>query len=222
MDNSQLITTLKGFSGFLAKEIEAAGVLSGEGRPDQKPELDGRARGTVYKDKSITDGAALWLKMGNGRSWKVIGGDTGWIKLKRTRSMMETSHIRIRRINDTVYYEFGGGQWGWFGIVKRGGKNFEGQRSFKDKGCRVIGLGGIPDGFRSAGSQVVSMYKDGAAVYGTVYLGGMSDSNFIALGFLEDIPTDRDTNDIRISPLSYTTDQPWPKLDILQRDGYIQ
>lgn len=220
-DTKKLKAELEAFAGFIATEIAGSGMISGDGRPDMNETLDNRPRGTVYKDKSITDGAALWLKTGNGRQWKVIGGDTGWIKLKRTRSMLETSHIRIRRINDTVYYEFGGGQWGWFGTVRRGGKNFEAQRSFKDKGCRIVGLGGIPDGFRSAGSQVVSMYKDGAAVYGTVYLGGMSDSNFIALGFLEDIPTDRDINDIRISPLSYTTDQPWPKLNVLQRNGYL-
>lgn len=222
MDNSQLITTLKGFSGFLAKEIEAAGVLSGEGRPDQKPELDKKPKGTVYKDKNVTDGAALWLKMGNGRNWKVIGGDTGWIKLKQTASLFERSHIKIRRVNDAIFYSFGGGQWDWFGIVRRGGQGFVKQGAFGDKGCRIITPGGIPDGFRTAGSQVVSTYKDGAALYGTLYLGGISDSNFIALNFTENIPTDRDINDIRISPLSYPTDQAWPELDALRGSNLIE
>ena len=221
MDNSQLITTLKGFSGFLAKEIEAAGVLSGEGRPDLKSELDKRPKGTVYKDKNVTDGAALWLKMGNGRNWKVIGGDTGWARLRKTASLLGNSYIKIRRVNDLVLYDFGGGQWGWFGIVRRGGQGFVIQNAYGDKGCRIIVPGGIPEGFRTTGSQVVSTYKDGAALYGTLYLGGTEDSNFIALSFIDNIPTDRDINDIRIGPLSYSTDQQWPRFDVLRDQGVV-
>lgn len=205
----------------LLRKIEEGGMSGGEGRPDLKPELNDKPRGLLYKDNSVTDGAFLWLKTGNGNNWKVISGDTGWIELKKTSSLISTSYIKIRRLNDTVYYSFGGGQWGWFGIVKRGGTGFVNQRSFKDKGCRIIALGGIPEGFRTVSSQVGTTFKDGAEVYGTIYLGGMSDSNFMALSFLNDIPTDRDTNDIRVSPISYTTDQVWPRLDVLRKDGFI-
>ena len=52
-------------------------------------------------------------------------------------------------------------------------------------------------------------------MYGTIYLGGMEDSNFIALSFLNDIPTDRDTPDIRVSAINYPTGQAWPRLDVL-------
>ncbi|HFC8533028.1 TPA: hypothetical protein ACFRHF_001776 [Neisseria lactamica] len=57
--------------------------------------------------------------------------------------------------------------------------------------------------------------------YGTIYLGGIGDSNFIALSFLNDIPTDRDTPDIRVSALNYPTDQVWPRLDVLRNQGFI-
>lgn len=205
----------------LLRKIEEGGMSGGEGRPDLKPELNDKPKGMLYKDNSVTDGAFLWLKTGNGNNWKVIGGDTGWVALKKTSSLMSTSNIKIRRLNDTVYFSFDGGPWGWFGITKRGGAGYVAQTSFGNKGCRITLLGGIPEGFRSVSSQVSTTFKDGAAVYGTIYLGGMSDSNFIALSFLNDIPTDRETNDIRVSPINYPTDQAWPRLDILRRDEFI-
>ena len=216
-----LKNVLEAHSGFVAAEIAAAGVLKGDGRPDLKPEMDGKPKGTLYKDNAVTDGAVLWLKTGNGRNWKVISGDTGWLTLKKTASLFGSAYIKIRRIGDAVFYSFGGGQWGWFGIVRRGGPNYAAQNSFGNKGCRIVTPGGIPEGFRSSNSLVGTTYKDGAAVYGTIYLGGMSDSNFIALSFLNEIPTDKDTPDIRMSPLSYPTDQAWPRLDVLRPQGFI-
>ena len=218
---SNFKTVLEGFSGFVAAEIAAAGVLNGDGRPDLKPEMDGKPKGTLYKDNAVTDGAVLWLKTGSGRNWKVVSGDTGWLTLKKTASLFGSAYIKIRRLGDAVFYSFGGGQWGWFGIVRRGGPNYAAQNSFGNKGCRIVTPGGIPEGFRSANSLVGTTYKDGAAVYGTIYLGGMSDSNFIALSFLNEIPTDKDTPDIRMSPLSYPTDQAWPRLDVLRPQGFI-
>lgn len=216
-----LKNVLEAHSGFVAAEIAAAGVLKGDGRPDLKPEMDGKPKGTLYKDNAVTDGAVLWLKTGSGRNWKVISGDTGWLTLKKTASLFGSAYIKIRRIGDAVFYSFGGGQWGWFGIVRRGGPNYAAQNSFGNKGCRIVTPGGIPEGFRSSNSLVGTTYKDGAAVYGTIYLGGMSDSNFIALSFLNEIPTDKDTPDIRMSPLSYPTDQAWPRLDVLRPQGFI-
>ena len=218
---SNFKTVLEGFSGFVAAEIAAAGVLKGDGRPDLKPEMDGKPKGTLYKDNAVTDGAVLWLKTGNGRNWKVVSGDTGWLKLKKTASLFGNVFIKIRRIGDAVFYAFGGGSWGWFGIVRRGAPTFAGHGAFKEKGVRIIPPGGIPEGFRSSDSLVGNIYKDGASVYGTIYLGGMSDSNFIALGFQENIPTDRDTPDIRVSALNYPTDQAWPRLDVLRNQGFI-
>lgn len=216
-----LKNVLEGLSGFVSAEIAAAGVLKGDGRPDLKPEMDGKPKGTLYKDNAVTDGAVLWLKTDNGRNWEVVSGDTGWLTLKKTASLFGSAYIKIRRIGDAVFYSFGGGQWGWFGIVRRGGPNYAAQNSFGNKGCRIVTPGGIPEGFRSANSLVGTTYKDGAAVYGTIYLGGMSDSNFIALSFLNEIPTDKDTPDIRMSPLSYPTDQAWPRLDVLRPQGFI-
>ena len=216
-----LKNVLEGFAAFTAAEIAAAGVLKGDGRPDLKPEMDGKPKGTLYKDNAVTDGAVLWLKTGNGRSWKVVSGDTGWIKLKQTASLFDRCYVKIRRIGDAVFYTFGGGQFGWFGITRRGAPGYAGQGSFKNKGCRIVTPGGIPDGFRTEDSLVGNIYKDGRELYGTIYLGGIRDSNFIALGFLNDIPTDRDTPDIRVSALNYPTEQAWPRLDVLGNQGLI-
>ena len=149
---SNLKTALEGFAGFVATEIAAAGVLKGDGRPDLKPEMDGKPKGTLYKDNAVTDGAVLWLKTGNGRNWKVISGDTGWLTLRQNASLLGGSYVKIRRIGDTVFYAFGGGSWGWFGITRRGAPGFAGQGSFKDKGCRIVTPGGIPEGFRATDS----------------------------------------------------------------------
>lgn len=216
-----LKNVLEGFAAFTSAEIAAAGVLKGDGRPDLKPEMDGKPKGTLYKDNAVTDGAVLWLKTGNGRNWKVVSGDTGWIKLKQTASLFGSCYVKIRRIGNAVFYAFGGGQFGWFGITRRGAPGYAGQGSFKNKGCRIVTPGGIPDGFRAAGSLVGNIYKDGKEVYGTIYLGGTGDSNFIALGFLNDIPTDRDTPDIRVSALNYPTEQAWPRLDVLRGQNLI-
>lgn len=216
-----LQNVLEGFSGFVAAEIAAAGVLKGDGRPDLRPEMDSKPKGTLYKDNAVTDGAVLWLKTGSGRNWKVVSGDTGWLTLKRTASLTASSYIKVRRLGDTVFYSFGGGDWGWFGIVRRGGPKYDAHGSFGNKSCRIITAGGIPEGFRAADSLVGTTYKDWGAVYGTVYLGGMSDSNYITLSFLNDIPTDRDTPDIRMSPLNYPTDEAWPRLDVLRSQGLI-
>lgn len=36
------------------------------------------------------------------------------------------------------------------------------------------------------------------------------DLNFIQFTFNENIPTDKDIGDIRVSAISYLTDEPWP------------
>ena len=167
--------------------------------------------GTTYVDKRVTNGALKWIKeSGNGNTgWRVLIGDTGWRTLTSV-SKLGNSFVKIRRVNNTVSYQFGGLQWGWFGVVRRGGSGFVKHNSSGDKGARIINPGGIPEGFRSENSLIGSTYKDNGTPYGVWYLGGKSDSNFIQFTFNENIPTDRDLGDIRVSSISYLTDEPWP------------
>ena len=171
--------------------------------------------GTTYVDKNKTNGALKWIKTTNGgnQGWEVLIGDTGWRTLNSTSKLKvgdRTSFIKIRRVNNLVTYQFGGLQWGWFGIVRRNGPGFVKHNSSGDKGAKVVNPGGIPEGFRSETSLVGPTYDDKGRAYGIWYLGGVTDSNFIQFTFNDPIPTDRDIGDIRVSAISYLTNEPWP------------
>jgi hypothetical protein len=219
-----LVDNIKAGFERIAREVSLlknSTIVKDVGRPDVQTKYDSLPAGTLYQDKMSTDGAVIWLKTGVGKKWKVVSGDTGWVKLKKHASLATRSTIMTRRIGDMVFYSFGGGEWGWFGITKRGGAAFQPQTSYGNKGCRVITLNGIPDGFRSVTSTVGNIYKDATDVYGTIYVAGKGDSNFIALGFNTDIPTDKETLDIRVSSISYPTDDTWPQTNILRTQGFL-
>ena len=182
--------------------------IHGTGMPNGVVEAE---IGMTYIDKNKTNGAFKWIKTTNGgnQGWEVLTGDTGWRTLKNV-SKLGNSYIKIRRVNNLVTYQFGGLQWGWFGIIRRNGAGFVRHNSSGDKGAKVIHTGGIPEGFRSETSLVGPTYDDKGRPYGIWYLGGKNDSNFIQFTFNEDIPTDRDIGDIRVSAISYLTEEPWP------------
>ena len=167
--------------------------------------------GTTYVDMAVTNGALKWIKQsGTGNTgWKVLIGDTGWRTLNSV-SRAGNSFIKIRRVNNLVTYQFGGLQWGWFGVGRRNGPGFVRHNSSGDKGAKLTYPNGIPEGFRSENSLVGPTYDDKGRPYGIWYLGGKSDLNFIQFTFNENIPTDKDIGDIRVSAISYITDEDWP------------
>lgn len=167
--------------------------------------------GTTYVDTAVTNGALKWIKRrGNdNQGWEVLTGDTGWRNLNIV-SKLGGSYLKVRRKNDTVTYQFGGLSWGWFGIVRRGGAGYLAQPSDRERNVFILGLGGIPVGFRSEASLIGGIYNDKGTPYGTWYLGGVGDSNMLRFQFTDPVPTDRDIGDIRISSISYLTSEPWP------------
>ena len=167
--------------------------------------------GTTYVDTAVTSGALKWIKrQGSGnQGWEVLTGDTGWRTLN-IKSKLGNSYLKVRRKNDVVTYQFGGLSWGWFGIVRRGGVGYEAQGSDKERNCYILGLGGVPYGFRSEASLIGGIYNDKGTPYGTWYLGGQGDSNMLRFQFTDPVPTDRDIGDIRVSSISYLTSDPWP------------
>ena len=124
--------------------------------------------GTTYVDVNATNGALKWIKeSGNGNTgWRVLIGDTGWRTLKSI-SKLGGSFVKIRRVNNLVLYQFGGLQWGWFGIVRRGGQGYFEQASDIERNCKIIYNDGIPVGFRSSSSLIGNIYKDNGTIYGT-------------------------------------------------------
>ena len=182
--------------------------LIGEGMPNGK--VDGTI-GQTYVDTKKTNGALKWIKRtasGN-QGWFVLDGDTGWKKLN-VLSKLGNSYMQVRRVNDTVSYQFGGLQWGWFGIVRRGNPAFIGHPGNREKKCFLIANGGIPLGYRTSGSLIGQIFNDDGVPYGTWYVGGYGDANHLRFQFNDPVPTDRDIGDIRVSNISYITDDPWP------------
>lgn len=182
--------------------------LIGEGMPN------GKVNGTIgqtYVDTKKTNGALKWIKRtasGN-QGWFVLDGDTGW-KTLNILSKLGNSYMQVRRVNDTVSYQFGGLQWGWFGIVRRSNPAFIAHPGNREKKCFLIANGGIPLGYRTYGSLIGPIFNDDGVPYGTWYVGGYGDANHIRFQFNDPVPTDKDIGDIRVSRISYNTDDPWP------------
>lgn len=167
--------------------------------------------GTTYVDVNATNGALKWIKeSGNGNTgWRVLIGDTGWRTLNSV-STLGNSFVKIRRVNDLVLYQFGGLQWGWFGIIRRGVAEYFSQPTDRERNCFILNHNQIPEGFRTPNSLIGSIYNDNGAPYGTWYIGNPADANHLRFQFLNPVPTDRDIGDIRVSSVSYLTDDPWP------------
>lgn len=168
--------------------------------------------GTAYVDTAVTNGALKWIKRrGNdNQGWEVLTGDTGWRTLPIV-SKLGGSFLKIRRKNDTIIYQFGGLSWGWFGVIRRGGAGYQAQGSDRERNCYILGLNGVPQGFRSEASLIGGIYNDKGIPYGTWYLGGAGDSNMLRFQFIDPVPTDRDIGDIRVSLVTYLTNEPWPE-----------
>lgn len=182
--------------------------LSGNGMPEGKVE---GTLGQTYIDLRKTNGALKWIKRtpsGN-QGWAVLDGDTGW-KVLNISSKLGGSYLKVRRVNNQISFQFGGLSWGWFGVVRRGGPGYVPQPSDRERNVFILGLQGIPLGYRSEGSLIGHIYNDKGIQYGTWYLGGLGDSNMLRFQFTDPVPTDRDIGDIRVSNISYITNDPWP------------
>lgn len=182
--------------------------LVGNGIPEGKVE---GTLGQTYVDMNKTNGAVKWIKRTpSGKiGWAVLYGDTGWKTLPSV-SKLGNAYVQVRRVNNQVQYQFGGLSWGWFGVVRRGGPGYQIQPSDRERNCFILGLGGVPYGYRSAGSSIGPFYNDKGTPYGTWYLGGTGDGNMLRFQFTDPVPTDRDIGDIRVSNITYITDDPWP------------
>ena len=182
--------------------------LTGAGMPNGK--VEGKL-GQTYVDTAKTNGALKWIKRtpsGN-QGWAVLDGDTGW-KTLNSASKLGNSYVKARRINDIVQLQFGGLQWGWFGIVRRGGLGFVAHPGNREKKVFILTNGQMPYGYRTATSLIGPIYNDDGVPYGTWYVGGYGDANHMRFQFNDPVPTDKDIGDIRVSNISYFTDDPWP------------
>ena len=211
--NGNIVTLSDGGGSIILPANTTSGQVNeyeihGQGMPNGKVTAP---VGTTYVDTNATNGALKWIKRsGNGsQGWEVLTGDTGWRNLT-IASKLGSSFLKVRRKNNTVMYQFGGLSWGWFGVVRRGGPGYQLQGSDRERNCFILGLNGIPQGFRSEFSLIGGIYNDKGTPYGTWYLGGNGDSHMLRFQFTDPVPTDKDIGDIRVSSISYLTSEPWP------------
>lgn len=176
--------------------------------------------GTTYVDENKTNGALKWIKTTNGGNtgWRVFTGDTGW----RTLPLINkrgNAKLQIRRINDEVIVKFDGLSWGWFGVddISRQDGNIVEKTIGSKKYTWIklnIGQGNnvLPVGFRSASSLLSGLYGDLGDLLGSVYVGGTEDSNAIQLRYAmgRNEITSNILSQIRISPITFITDDDWP------------
>lgn len=191
-----------------ALEAKSAYEIHGTGMPNGRVSAP---IGTTYVDTEVTNGALKWIKeSGDGNTgWKVFTGDTGWRNLNIV-SKLGNSFLKIRRVNNQVTYQFGGLQWGWFGIIRRGGAGYFSQPTDIERNCYILTHNQIPEGFRTPNSLIGAIYNDRGTPYGTWYVGNPADANHLRFQFSNPVPTDSDIGDIRVSSISYYTGDEWP------------
>ena len=176
--------------------------------------------GTTYIDTAKTNGVLKWIKTtdGGNTDWKVAEGDTGWRTLPLVNKR-GNARLQIRRINDEVIVKFDGLQYGWFGVddMEKQGRNIV-NKTIGDKKYTWIklnigqGSNVLPVGFRSASSVLTGLYGDLGDLLGSVYVGSTVDQNAIQLRYAmeKNEITNTILAQIRISPITFITDDPWP------------
>lgn len=167
--------------------------------------------GTTYVDTAVTNRALKWIKLSgtDNQGWEVLTGDTGWRKLPAL-STLGASAVHVRRVNNTVTYRFDGLSWGWFGVKRRNSPGYAAHPSDRDRKVYILNNGAIPYGFRAPFSLIGQIFNDSGIPYGTWYVGSSADANHLRFQFTEPVSTTQDIGDIRVSAISYITDDPWP------------
>lgn len=186
-------------------------IITGEGRPD-KPETTGgkitgrEPNGTSYNSTNGAGvGAYLWQKQ-NGK-WVAISADTGVRRVTRGAVNIKSGYISLRRVNNTVECAFTGGAWNAIYFYGSASPNF--RRKSHAKRMDILGNSQIPYGFRSTNSIMLPFYSDDGDHLGMVYVGGVSNYNYIELRFKDKPPT-ADMDIVRMPVISWITDDPFP------------
>lgn len=221
-------TTITQFAEFMGSEIKrvevkiptggessqptiATAIIEGNGRPDQPDTTDGKITGneptgTFYNS---TDGAGvgayLWQKQKG--KWNVVSADTGGRRITDGAVNIKSGYISLRRVNNTVECAFTGGSWG--AIYFYGSNSKEFRRKSHPKRMDILGNSKIPFGFRATNSIMLPFYSDDGEHLGMVYIGGISNYNYIELRFKDKPPT-ADMDIVRMPVISWITDDPFP------------
>lgn len=188
--------------------------LKGKGRPD-KPET---TEGVIQGDEAectrylSTDGAGTgaWEWEKRGGVWHVVRGDTGWREFENPEKYL--GKIKLRRTNDRVSIEFGGGSWDYFGTVKLSQSAKEPDRGNDINGYRIE-LHRLSEGFRSCTNAINQIFDDETnAQVGMVLVGGVKDNlGMVDLRFAMTVNREKDFRSLRIGIVTFPTVDRWPE-----------
>lgn len=185
--------------------------LKGKGRPD-KPET---TEGVILGDEEectrylSTDGAGTgaleWEKRGG--VWHVVRGDTGWREIENPQKYF--GKIRLRRVDDRISLEFGGGQFDSFGVVKLSVSAQAEHPEDKRFSARILQL---PNGWRSCTNAINQIFDDTArAQIGMVVIGGMRDgAGNVDMRFAKTVDRETDLKLLRVGIVTFPTVDEWP------------
>lgn len=186
-------------------------IITGNGRPDKPDTTDGKItgrepNGTFYNSTNGAGvGAYLWQKQ-NGK-WNVVSADTGVRRITDGAVNIKQGYVSLRRVNNTVECAFTGGAWGAIYFYGSASPNF--RKKSHAKRMDILGNSKIPYGFRSTNSIMLPFYSDDGEHLGMVYVGGVSNYNYIELRFKDKPPT-ADMDIVRMPVISWITDEPFP------------
>lgn len=188
--------------------------LKGKGRPD-KPET---TEGAIVGDEEdstrylSTDGAGTgaWEWEKRGGVWHVVRGDTGWREFENSEKYL--GKIKLRRTNDRVSIEFGGGKWDYFGTVRLS-QSAKDPNKENDINAYRIELHRLSEGFRSCTNAINQIFDDETnAQVGMVLVGGVKDNlGMVDLRFAMTVNRENNFNSLRIGIVTFPTVDRWPE-----------
>lgn len=188
--------------------------LKGKGRPDKPETTEGiivgnEAECTRYLS---TDGAGTgaWEWEKRGGVWHVVRGDTGWREFENSQKYF--GKIKLRRTNDRVSIEFGGGDWDYFGTVKLTQSAFIPNRGDDINGFKIRALQ-LSEGFRPCTNAINQIFDDATnAQVGMALVGGVKDNRGgVELRFAMTANRETDFRSLRIGIVTFPTVDQWPE-----------
>lgn len=188
--------------------------LKGKGRPD-KPET---TEGVIVGNEAdctrylSTDGAGTgaWEWEKRGGVWHVVRGDTGWREFENSQKYF--GKIKLRRTNDRVSIEFGGGDWDYFGTVKLTQSAFIPNNGNDLNGFKIRAHQ-LSEGFRPCTNAINQIFDDATnAQVGMVLVGGIKDNRGgVELRFAMTANREQDFRSLRIGIVTFPTVDRWPE-----------
>ena len=188
--------------------------LKGKGRPDNPETTEGVIQGDEAECTRYlsTDGAGTgaWEWEKRGGVWHVVRGDTGWREIENPQKYF--GKIRLRRVDDRISLEFGGGKWDYFGTVRLS-QSAKDPNKENDINAYRIELHRLSEGFRSCTNAINQIFDDETnAQVGMVLVGGVKDNlGMVDLRFAMTVNRENNFNSLRIGIVTFPTVDRWPE-----------